>query len=104
MYTLFNAHLSVEGLINDNPDEDEGEGESGEGSSESGEEEDEEAEGEGKGDGEKKRKRKRRGQCACNVWWSIHDCTSVDDQLDEDDLELIKENIGVDIQAVSPYS
>ena len=50
VYTLFNAHLSVEGLINDNPDEDEGEGESGEGSSESGEEEDEEAEGEGKGD------------------------------------------------------
>ena len=26
---------------------------------------------------------------------------SVDDQLDEDDLELIKENIGVDIQVVS---
>lgn len=25
----------------------------------------------------------------------------VDDQLDEDDLELIKENIGFDIQAVS---
>ena len=28
-------------------------------------------------------------------------CLAVDDQLDEDDLELIKENIGFDIQAVS---
>lgn len=28
---------------------------------------------------------------------------SVDDQLDEDDLELIKENIGVDIQVVSTH-
>ena len=31
-------------------------------------------------------------------------CTVVDDQLDEDDLELIKENTGFDIQIVSLHS
>ena len=35
------------------------------------------------------------------TWVLFSHCQSVDDQLDEDDLELIKENIGFDIQAVS---
>ena len=89
-------------MIDDNPQEDSEEG-SGQNSAESGRV----GEEEGEGDGEKKRKRKRRGQyiyiyihiysdvCSCS------DCTAVDDQLDEDDLELIKENTGFDIQAVS---
>ena len=46
----------------------------------------------------------------CIYVYTLHLCVcvqcffcamSVDDQLDEDDLELIKENIGVDIQVVS---
>lgn len=92
-----------------------------EGGEESGEESGEEVEeGGGEEEGEKKRKgkRKRRGLCihvspcmqyslafmhGCVTCMLVNTCCVlhvVDDQLDEDDLELIKENTGVDIQVV----
>lgn len=108
-HILFNAHLStVDGLIDDNPDVAEVEGEEGSG------EEVEEGGGEGEGEKKRKGKRKRRGLsvhlcpvlssvCALLYRMLVNTCCVlrvVDDQLDEDDLELIKENTGVDIQVV----